>query len=130
MKKHFVTFLSPGTFVSETTTKPIASWSVEKAKAMVGGITERYGATPYGFMFTTRSRGPKDLDSKVVKTSGVYYLGGKVETLAQVKRRASKDDKILISNMECNKIAKVITNTNSWKFTAELRKGDVVVEWP
>ena len=35
MKKHFVTFLSPGTFVSETTTKPIASWSVEKAKAMV-----------------------------------------------------------------------------------------------
>ena len=130
MKKHFVTFLSPGTLFSETTTKPIASWSVEKAKAMVGGITERHGATPYGFMFTTRERGPKDLDSKVVKASGVYYLGGKVETLAQVKRRATSADKILISNMECNKIAKVITNTNSWKFTAELRKGDVVVEWP
>ena len=129
MKKHFVTFLSPGTFVSEQTIKPIASWDVEKAMAMARDVSERYNATPYGFMFTTRERGPRDLDSRVVNTSGVYYLGGKVETLAQVKRRATSEDKILVANMECNKIKRIITNNNSWRFTAELRDHDVVLDW-
>jgi len=27
IQKHFVTFYSPGTFVAETTEKPIKSWS-------------------------------------------------------------------------------------------------------
>ena len=129
MKKHFVEFLSPGTFISETTEKPIKSWDIEAAKKMAHDVVERYNAKPYGFRFITRERGPKDLDSKRVKVSGIYYLGGKVETLAQVKARATKGDQILISNMECNKIKKVITNTNSWKFTAALEKGDVVLDW-
>ena len=129
MKKHFVTFYSPGTFVSETTEKPIDSWDIEKAKKMVNGIKERYGATPYGFRFSTRERKDDELDSKVVKTGGMYYLGGKVETLAQVKKRATKDDSILISNMEGNGWNKIITNTNSWNITQPLEKGDVVLDW-
>lgn len=130
MKQHFVTFYSPGTFVPEETTKPILKWDVEKAKAIARRIKERHAATPFGFRFSTRSRTAKDLDSSVEKTSPMYYLGGKVETLAEVKKRATDDDRILVSNMECNEIKRIITNTNSWKHTTELRDKDVVLEWP
>jgi hypothetical protein len=130
MEAHFVTFFSPGTFVPETSDKPIASWDVAEAVRMARGITERYNATPYGFRFTTRTRGPKDLDSRQTAQSRMYYLGGKVETLAEVKARATKEDRILVSNMECNRIARVITNTNSWRFTGEFKDEDVVLDWP
>lgn len=129
MMKHFVTFYSPGTFVAEETTKPIDSWDVEAATKMARGISERYNAKPFGFRFSTRERGPEDLDSKTTKSSGMYYLGGKVETLAQVKARATDKDRILIGNMEGNKWDRIITNTNSWRYTAPLMKDDVVLEW-
>jgi hypothetical protein len=129
MKEHFVTFYSPGTFVHETTEKSIDKWDIEEAKQMARKIKERHGATPYGFRFTTRSRGPMDLDSKVTKESPFYYLGGKIETLEEVKARATKDDSILISNMENNGYERIITNTNSWRWTAPLNPTDVVLDW-
>jgi hypothetical protein len=129
MQKHFVTFFSPGTFVSEDTTKEIDSWDVEKAKKMAHSITERYAATPFGFQFTTRSRGSDDLDSKVSAKSPMYYLGGKVETLEEVEARNDPKEEILRANMRCNGWHRIITNTNSWKHTAPLNKGDVVLDW-
>lgn len=95
--RHFVTFYSPGTFVSESTEKPIPAWDVELAKSMAREITERYGATPYGFRFSTRVRGDEDRDSKKTTESGIYYLRGTVETLAEVKARATDQNRILIS---------------------------------
>jgi hypothetical protein len=129
MKKHFVVFRSPGTFFHEETTKEIGSWDVEEAKKMARGITERYGATPFGFYFITRSRKADDLDSSVSAKSNMYYLGGKIETLEEVKARATKDDNILIRNMECNGYQRIITNTNSWRVTQPLNTGDVVLDW-
>jgi hypothetical protein len=129
VEKHFVTFYSPGTFVAETTEKPIDSWDVKKAMGMARGIKERYDALPYGFRFSTRTRGDEDLDSKVTATSNLYYLGGKVETLKQVKARATKKDEILVSNMEINGYKRIITNTNSWSWTAPLLPGDVVLNF-
>lgn len=129
MEKHFVEFFSPGTFVSEVTQRPIDSWNADVAIQLARGITERYGATPYGFQFITRSREDSDLDSRVTKRSGTYYLGGTVETLEQVKDRATEADRILVSNMEGNGMKRIITNTNSWKFTGELKDDDVVLEW-
>ena len=76
MKKHFVIFMSPGTFVSETTEKLVESWDVEEAKRLARDIKERHGATPYGFYFVTRSRTSEDLDSKISAESSIYYLGG------------------------------------------------------
>ena len=35
IQKHFITFVSPGTFVHEETEKEIDSWDVEKAKKCV-----------------------------------------------------------------------------------------------
>lgn len=130
IEKHFVTFYSPGTFVAEQTEKPIRSWSVATAKRMASKITERYGAKPYGFQFTTRGRGKDDLDSRVVKRSGMYYLHAKVETLEEIKARNDPRDSILIANMECNKWPAVVTNgpkSKTYKFTRPLQDGDVVL---
>lgn len=128
MKKHFVIFMSPGTFVSERTEKPIDSWNVDLAVSMAKDIKERHGAKPYGFYFTTRGRSDDELDSKVVKTSGMYYLGGTVETIKEVFDRNDPKERILRSNMENNGIKKVITNNNSWRITLPLKEEDVVLD--
>ena len=127
MKKEFVTFLSPGTFVHEETTLEIGKWDVEKAKKMAKKIVERHNSKPFGFFFSTRSRTAKDLDSKVTKQSGMYYLGGKVWTLAELKKRNDPKDSILISNMEGNGYDRVIENTNSWRVTLPLNEKDTVL---
>lgn len=128
MKKHYVTFMSPGTFVAETTTKEIESWDVELAISMAENIKERYNAVPYGFYFTTRERLEEDFDSKQVAESNMYYLGGTVYTLKQIKDRNNPNDSTLIRNMEINKYKKVVENNNSWKWTQPLRDGDVVLK--
>ena len=127
MVRHFVEFLSPGTFVSESTVKPIYSWDVEKAKRMARQVTERYGATPYGFRFITRERREEELDSKVTKTSGTYYLGGVIQTLEEIKERHDPKDSILIANMESNHWDRVIVNTNSWKVTQPFTEKDTLL---
>jgi hypothetical protein len=127
MKQQFVTFLSPGTFFHEDTTKPIESWDVEKAKEMARDIKERYGATPFAFYFTTRA--DDELDSKQVEKSCTYYLGGKIETLADMEARNDPKEDILRSNMRCNGWDRIITNTNSWKVTQPLNADDVVLDW-
>jgi hypothetical protein len=129
MEKHFVTFYSPGTFVSETSVKPIDSWDVELAKQMAGSITERYGATPYGFRFSTRTRGPDDLDSKQTASSKMYYLGGRLETLAEVEARADPKEDTLRWNMRVNGWDRIIVNDNSWRMTQPFLDGDTLLDW-
>lgn len=131
MKKHFVTFYSPGSFVAEQTTKPIDSWAVNVAIDMARSIKERHGAVPYAFCFTTRSRANDELDSKVSDTSPMYHLGGKVETLEEVEARNDPKEKILRSNMRCNGYDRIIVNDNSWRSTQPLNPDDVVldVQW-
>lgn len=127
MEKHFVTFYSPGTITAETSTKEIDAWDTAAACEMARGIKERYDAVPYGFRFSTRGRGPDDLDSKKIATSGFYYLGGKIETLAEVEAR--EPGSILASNMRINRWDRVVTNNNSWRWTQPLRPDDTVLEW-
>jgi hypothetical protein len=124
MEKHFVEFFSPGSFVAENSTKPIDSWDVDKAVAMSKKVTERYGATPYAFRFVTRSRGKNDLDSTITKTSGMYYMNCKVQTVKDLDPVA---DEILISNMKCNKWDKIVTTTKGYRWSQPLNKGDVVL---
>ena len=129
MQRHYVEFLSPGTFVAEMTSRPIAAWDVGAAKAMAAEIVERHSARPYGFRFTTRARGDADMDSRQIAQSGVYYLGGVIETLAQVEARNDPKEEILRSNMRINGWDRIVTNTNSWKWTQPLRDGDVVLDF-
>lgn len=128
MEKHFVTFFSPGSFVSETVQRPIDSWSVDVARSMIGDLFKTPNYQPYGFSFSTRGRSEDDLDSKVIDSSPVYYLGGDVETLEEVKARGG--GRTLISNMERNDWPRIITNYNSWKITQPLQDGDIVLDYP
>lgn len=128
MKSHFVTFQSPGTFFHEETTKPIDSWDADSASQMAHDIKERHSAIPFAFYFTTRARKSDELDSKIVATSGRYYLGGRVMTLADVKKEMPTE-RILISNMESNQWEKLIVNTNSWRITQPLTDKDTVLDW-
>lgn len=127
IEKHFVTFYSPGTFVAEATIKPIDAWNVDDAVAMAALITERHGAKPYGFRFTTRGRGPDDLDSKVIATGPMHYIGGKVETLDEVMARNDPNEDILRSNMRINGYDRIWTTTEGWKWTQPLHADDVVI---
>jgi hypothetical protein len=129
VEKHFVTFYSPGTFVAETTEKPIDTWDVNKAMEMAHDVIERYGATPYGFQFSTRSRGDDDLDSKRSAESPFYHLGGKIESLAEVEARNDPKEEILRSNMRENDYDRVVINDNSWRSTRPFAKDDVMLDW-
>lgn len=127
MQKHFVKFLSAGTFVAEETTKEIDSWDIEKAKQMSKEIVERYGARPYGFCFITKGRSNTDLDSKVIDQSGVYYINGVVETLEELKAKNDPNNRILISNMEGNGWDKVVTTYNPYRWTQPFTENDTVI---
>lgn len=127
MTQHFVTFYSPGTFVAETTTKPIDTWDVDQAVAMSKGICERYNARPYGFQFSTRTRTNQDLGGKETTRSPMYYLDCAVETLEEIKARQNPKDRILIRNMESNGWDRVVSPRTGWKWVRPLRDGDVVL---
>lgn len=123
MNKHQVIFVSPGTFVSETTTKEIDSWDVEKAKEMARTISERHGAKPFGFMFETWT-----YDQILLEKSPMYYLGGFVRTYETVLLMNLPEENILRDNMRYNGIKRVITNTNSYKSVLPLNDDDIVIE--
>jgi hypothetical protein len=118
VQKHFVTFHSPGLLFADSSEKPISSWSVSEARAMAGEYC-------HGFRFTTRGREECELDSRVIKSSAMYYLGGEVLTVEQIERRHDDRDRILISNMRNNGYARVVRT----KFgnTFPLEEGDVVI---
>ena len=128
MKKHFVEFFSPGTFVAETNVEEIDKWDVDKAVEIAKTILQRYNARPYGFRFLTRVRGPFDFDSHEAERSNMYYLGGSVETYQEIKDRNDPKDEILLSNMKNNGYNRVITNTNSWRWTQPLKDDDVILD--
>lgn len=57
----------------------------------------------------------------------MYYLSGTVLTIEDVKKRNNLNDKILISNMECNGYKKIVESNTGWKWTQPFRKGDVLL---
>jgi hypothetical protein len=136
MRKHYVTFMSPGTLVSETTTKAIESWDVAVAAKMAADIVERHGAKPYGFMFSTRVEhapvaddegGMLHVEGREVARSGVHFLGGFVETYDDIERRNNNRESILLSNMRWNDQPLVVSNRNSYLSTHYFEAADCIV---
>ncbi len=137
MRKHKVTFLSPGTFVSEQTTRTVDAWDTTKAAKMAASIEERYGSKPFGFYFTTDLVGEDVPDGeggmlktqpKEVARSGMYFLGGELLTYEDIVARDDKDEKILRRNMLSNDYPVVIVNTNSWRVTLPFEKKDALLD--
>ncbi len=126
MKKRYVTFYSPGTMVAEQTTKCVASWDVDKAVEMMTDIEERHGARPYGFQFTTKKRGLRDFEPRVIDTSPMYYVNCVVQTLEEVEAEHGKSA-ILAQNMRTNGWDRIVTTTKGWGWSQPLRETDVVL---
>jgi hypothetical protein len=133
---HRVTFLSPGTFFAEQTSKPVESWDVKAAAGLSSDVVERYGAKPYAFYFTTSITAPDvpdgmggflKVEPRETERSGLHFLGGTVLTLADVEARNDPKDSILISNMRCNRCV-VVENTNSYKSVNPFGENDVIVD--
>ena len=138
MRKHYVLFISPGTFISETSQKPIKAHSVTDAVKMAKGIEERHGAKPYGFQFITLlcsepiddgEGGTLKVEPKEVYRSGTYFITGDVVTLGEVISRNDARDSILVSNMRENDYPIIVENRNSFLSTVPFGEKDVIVDW-
>jgi len=126
--KEYVKFLSPGTIMAETNIHEIEERNVDLAIELARSIKQRYNARPYGFRFVTRAREDHEMDSKIINTSHMYYLGGEIQTIEQVRKNNLSSERILLSNMECNNWDRIIINNNSWKWTQPLKKDDIVLD--
>jgi hypothetical protein len=60
----------------------------------------------------------------------MYYLGGTVRTLDEVRAANDPDERILLTNMQANGYDRVIENRNSWRWTQPLRSDDIVLPTP
>lgn len=56
------------------------------------------------------------------------WLGGRVETLAEIEARNDPKEEILRGNMRGNRWDKVVFNDNSWRVCQPLEKGDVILD--
>lgn len=128
MIKHYVTFMSPGMFLAEMTTQEIVEWDLREAVERAQSVKERHGAIPYGFYFTTKERGPDDFEPKLTKTSGTYYINGKVETLEEIEARRDPSDAILVSNMRCNHWPRVVRTQNGYGWAQPMGDDDHIVD--
>jgi len=136
MRRHYVVYSSPGTFVDEETSREVAAWDVEAAAAGAADVTERHGAKPYGFQFVTvlvadpipdGEGGTLAVEPREVARSGMHFLGGTLLTLDSIRQRADPRDSILISNMEGNDWPVVVENNNSWRTVRPFGEEDCIV---
>ena len=102
--QHYVVFLSPGTFVDETSESKIDAEDPKLALGMSKRIVERYGARPYGFFFKTKLapvtiEGHKFVPVETQEKSGVYYIEGQLDTYDQVAARGATRERTLLGNM-------------------------------
>jgi hypothetical protein len=136
-REHSVTFYSPGMLFAESSSVPIDSWSPALAVGLAEKIVERYGAKPYGFRFETHivadaipdgEGGTLEVKPRPVTKSGLYFLGGRIETIDVVNARAAPDESILRSSMLCNGYWIVCVNTNSYKSVHPFEETDFIVD--
>lgn len=136
MRKNYVTFYSPGTLFAEIRTVPIEQWDPTVAVGMSNDVEERYGARPYAFQFSTYLEvdpvpdgegGYADAGPKRLTTTGMYYIGGRVDTYDDIRHREDPSDLILLSNMRGNGFWIAVTNERTWRVTHPFEPKDFLV---
>ena len=133
--KHYVTFVSPGTFFSETSRRPIAACDIKTACKMAKSVEERYGATPYGFYFTTFvTAAPVQIGGKTFKTeekkqaeSGMHFITGTLRRYNQTT--FGPDEEILKSNVESNGYWVLVENRNSYRCVQPFDESALLIDW-
>lgn len=129
-KRHFVVFSS---MLCDEVSYPIDAWDTKIATAMAKG-SYRYGPRPYGFRFETRIisdpiddgfGGKLDVNPRIIERSPLHYLGGYIETLAEVEARADPNEEILRENMRINNIESVVVFNGTARFFLD---GDILLD--
>jgi uncharacterized protein (UPF0128 family) len=123
VRKTYVEFLYPGSFFSESSAKEVKTRDVSKLKVPKNA---------FGFKFFDILSVVVDADGKKVKltseqinVSPMHYYGGKIYTVAELKREFPNND-ILISNIEGNGYKKAIRcRTGNWQ---PFEETDIFVE--
>ena len=137
MRKHYVRYFSPGTFLSEESERPIYAWDVELAAQGARKVNERYGAKPYAFVFLAKlvgdpvpdgEGGVLQVEPKEVMRSGYYYLKGKLLTIEDIKARRNPTESILLSNMQANGWPIVVETCNSYRSIQPFEERDFVID--
>ena len=137
MRKHRVTFYSPGTLFAEQSSREIASWDPKEAARMAATIVERHEARPYGFRFATVIAAPPVKDEeggelevipREVERSGMYFLNGKVRAREEVLEGTDPGENILRSNVRCNGWPAIVEGHSPYRWTQPLEAGDCVVK--
>lgn len=136
-KQEYVIFLSPGTFVDEVSERPIATRDTREAVTMAKGISERYGARPYGFYFETRLEAGKVRDTegeefetkpRITNKTGIYYIQGRIRTREDVEREGKLDERILASKMHNEGWEIVCETINGYRHTGIFGALDLVID--
>jgi hypothetical protein len=113
VRKTYIEFLYPGSFVAESSTKEVKTREVSKVKVP---------KSAFGFKFFDILSVVVDADSRKVQLtserinmSPMHYYGGKLYTLAEVEREFPQND-TLVQNMKGNGWGKVIRcRTGNWQ---------------
>lgn len=134
--KHYAHFLSPGTLFDEETSQEIAEWDTRKAVQMAGEITERYGAKPFGFRFTTVTivsdvpdgrGGFMPPTTREDKQSPMHFIAGRLKNLAEVEAEYGANSTIAW-NMRVNKWPVVVETQTPWKHTSVFANGSILLD--
>ena len=144
MRVHHVTFLSPGVFVSESTSREVPSWDTALACEMSTQIVERHNARPYAFYFTTSITAPDvpdgmggtlKVEAREVERSGLHFLGGRVIDVETVEREEASGSaqrhyhasSVLAFNMRHN-WPLVCETRNGYRHASPFGVRDVIVD--
>ena len=137
MRKNYVTFLSPGTFYDEETSKPIDTWDPVAAMKLLEGIKERHGAKPYAFFFRTMltaepvpdgEGGTLEVEPKLVEKSGLHYINGTVLSYDDVVVKVDADSKRLALTRGTRHSPSTRKTTNSYLPPGGFGEDAVVVD--
>ena len=123
VRKTYIEFLYPGSFFNESSTQKVKTRDVSKVKVPKNA---------FGFKFFDILSVVVDTDGKKVQltseqtnVSPMYYYGGKLYTVAELKREFP-NNYILVSNIEGNGYKKaILCRTGNWQ---PFRKTDIFVE--
>ncbi len=136
-RQEYAVFYSPGTMFAEQTSRPIENRDLRAAVAIGETIVERYSARPYGFRFETRIvadpipdgvGGTLAVASKTIDTSGLHFLGGRLETIDDVAARADKREETLLWNMRVNDHPIVCITENGFRSTQPFGATECIVD--
>lgn len=135
-KYYLVTYYSPGSFVSETSSARFKNFNLASFVKRAKSISERHGSKPYGFTVEEKEEpvsmpvveGFKvEVEPNTLSSSGTYYITGNLIFYDDIKN--NKEKAILASNLYNNSLGIGIENCNSWKFTGDFERNDFIVDW-